>query len=944
MAKTRLFMFQVKEKIKKWRQKFFGKGEMPQRPIKPETKWWSFSMAEIFKILETDENGLAEEEVKNRLSYYGPNELPHKKEGGWLESIKNQFFSPLILVLLGACLISLILGDLIDAGVIFIGLAINLMVGVWQELKASQALKKLHQAVLLNAKVIREGEEKLVRNINLVPGDIVILEPGDRVPADLRIFKAYELKIDESLLTGESEACAKSIKILSDKTLLMERENMAFLGTVVTEGQARGVVVETGLTSTLGRVAESMIEIKEVATPLQTKLKNLALKLTRIVLLLCGLIFLIGLLYRHSFLEMLTTSVAVAVSAIPEGLVVIVTVILALGMQRILKQGAVVKQLLSAEILGSTQVMCVDKTGTLTEGKMQVVKIATLANDFGLKTETIEPLKFSAQEEIFLLEAGLLCNNAYTVSSDGTMKTPQLIGNLTEQALILAGMSLGISKESLARKYPRLDEIPFSPRHKFMMTLNRFNDSQNVIYLKGAPEKVLLFSDHLYSSDVDKGIKMSTPEREKIVGVYEKMSKEGWRVLAVAYKLLPKEVVNISGDFNRTPAEYLTELAEKIRLPMPEVYTNFVLIGLVAIKDPVRENVKETLALTKEAGIKTVMITGDNRFTARAVAKEIGWQVEEKNILEGDELDRISTTDLQEKVKQIKIYARTTPEQKLKIVRAWQEKGAVVAMTGDGINDAPALKQADLGVALGTATDVAREASDLILLDNDFSVLVEAVKQGRIIFANIKKVVLYLLSDALNEMTIIILALFFRWPLPILASQIIWINMLDDVLPAIALAYDPDENNVMKEKPVLKKAEIIDQRNKILIGVISLVSAIFILISFLIFWQQRPENLVLARTMAFTTLAVDSLFYALALRQVSQPIWRTKFWRNWFLMASLGAGILLQVAAIYNSFLQSVFKTTPLNGWHWLYIILVNILLLMVIEGVKFFWNRKEIK
>jgi len=900
---------------------------------KPEIKWWALNLREVLDRLSSTEKGLPQDEVEKRQKKYGLNVLPKKEEIKPVDILWSQVKSSLVVVLLIAALVSLILGDLINAGVILLAVIINIMVGFWQEFKTSRALEALQKVVVNFAKVLRDGEEKLIKTQELVPGDIVLLSAGDKVPADLRLFKINDLRVNEAVLTGESEPREKDSKVLAAETVLAERINMAFMGTIVSQGNAQGIVVEIGKNTTLGKIAQLVAGVKEEKTPLQKKLDKFAVFLTRAILAIAGFVFVLGLIFGHSFREMFVTSVAIAVAAIPEGLAVTVTVVLAIGMQRILKQNALVKRLLEAEILGSTNVICVDKTGTITEGNMQVVKIVTEDMNIDLKTGLPELTPEAAEEQLFLLRIGVLCNNAYIAQKEEKLKIDYLVGNLTERALLLAGYHMGLDKDSLEKQTPRLDEIPFDSRYKFMMTLHQFDEAHNIIYLKGAPEKVLLFSNFIYSHHIKRHLELNAYRREKFIKIYEDMSKQGLRVLALAYKKIPKDIKAITNDPEaKEPRAHQT---------MSDLYTNFVLVGLVGMKDPIRENVKETTLITKKAGINTVMITGDNRFTARVIAKEIGLEIKDGSILEGEELEKISETNLKEKVKDIKVYARTTPEQKLKIVRAWQDQGAVVAMTGDGINDAPALKQADIGVALGTATDVAKEAAGMILLENNFRTIVEAVRQGRIIFENIKKIVLYFLSDSLAEVLIIITALVFKWPLPILASQIIWVNLIDDTFPALALTQDPATHDVMQDKPIKKESNILNLESKALIALISVVTALFSVFTFWLFWQKSEVNLDLARTLTFAVLGTSSLFYVFSVRNLKKPIWQTKIFNNWFLNGGIVLGAFLQVIAIYHPFLQNIFKTVPLSVWHWFYITIVGLLVIGAIEMVKWLFNKK---
>ncbi|MFC1622482.1 cation-translocating P-type ATPase [Patescibacteria group bacterium] len=909
---------------------------------KPETKWWSFKLEDVYQRLGASENGLDKKDVEKRQVQYGLNELMEKEKFGPLDVLMSQIKSSLVIVLLVAGLITLILGDLVDAGIILLAVLINIVVGFWQEWKTTRALNALQKIIISQAKVLRNGDEKIINTKQLVPGDIVLLSAGDKVPADLRLFKIHDLKINEATLTGESEAREKKNGVLDKKTVLAERSNMAFMGTLVSQGNAHGIVVETGLQTVFGKIAELVSEVKEERTPLQKKLDKFAIFLARLVIGIAMFVFILGMFFGHSLREMFVTSVAVAVSAIPEGLAVVVTVVLTIGMQRILKNKSLVKNLLSAEVLGSASVICADKTGTITEGKMRVVKIVTedmpLDSSKGVSGISQE----YAEQQLFLLKIGMLCNNAYVAEKKEKLAIDNLVGNLTEKALLLAGINSSLDRDDLEKKHPRLDEVPFDSHYKFMMTLHRFDEEHNIIYLKGAPEKVLLFSNYVYSHHIKQHLELNSQRREKFIKFYEDMSKQGLRVLALGYKKIPADINSISDNNLKSDDKLKKENEPKTKQAMAELYTNFVLVGLIGIKDPVRQNVQDVIHSTKTAGISSIMITGDNKFIAKVIGQETGLSVKDENILEGEELDKMSATELKEKVKDIKIYARTTPEQKLKIVKAWQEQGAVVAMTGDGINDAPALKQANIGVALGSATDVAKEAADIILLNNNFKTIVEAVRQGRIIFINIKKIILYYLSDSFTEILIIVCALFFKWPLPILASQIIWVNLIDDTFPALALTREPATHNVMKDKPIKQGQGVIGQENKVLIALISLVGAILVLLTFFIFWQGQVEKFPLANTMAFTLLAVSTLIYVFSLRDLERPFWKTNLLTNKYLIAGVLAGFGLQLLAVYNSFLQKIFQTVPLNMWHWLYVLGMGLVIVFTIEIIKWLFYRKK--
>ena len=903
----------------------------------PVVKWWSYKLSDVWHRLDSSEYGLKTEEALKRQKQYGFNFLQAKKEESFLSVIFRQARSVLMLVLFSAALISLFLGEFIDASVILFGILINIFFGAWQEKRAAHTLKALQKLALTYARVLRSGEEKIINSVELVPGDVVILSAGDKVPADLRLFKINQLKINEAVLTGEVEPRAKTSQAVFKEAVLVDRQCLAYLGTLVVEGNAFGVVVETGWRTEFGHLQNLIANLGEQKTFLQQKMDNLALLLTRLILILALLIFFLGLVFGHTTVEMLTFAVAVAVSAIPEGLAIMATVILALGMQKILKKGALVKQLLAAEVLGSTDVICVDKTGTLTEGNMQVVKVVSteVSQDIFDGVGSLAPV--AMEMTLFLMHLGVLCNDARTLKKGEP--EPELFfgGNLTDRALLLSGAKLGLHKDELEKKFPRLDEVPFDSHQKFMMTLHHSDSHHNLIYAKGAPEKILLFANYFYNYQQQRAQDLDIIHRKKILQQYEVLSKEGLRVLALAYKKVPVSLAAISNGDGYT----IPDSQAKTRAALPDIYTNFVFAGLIGIKDPIRAEAKQTVDQISQAGIRTVMITGDNRFTAEIIGHDAGLATAGKNILEGDELEKMSPIELKSIVKDVQIYARTTPEQKLKIVQAWQENGAITAMTGDGVNDAPALKQANIGISLGTGNDVAKEASDIILLDNNFQNIAAAVYEGRLIFANTKKVVLYFLSDSFCAIFLIVGALFLGWPMPVLASQIIWVNMVDDIFPALALARDNETENLMDKKH--KKIEILDRQNKTLIFLISFVCAVLILFSFFLFWQRQAENFVLANTVSFALLGVSTLFYVFSIRQTRRPFWRVSWLENKFLLIGILIGFLLQLAAIYLRPLQVVFRTTPLNVFHWLYVITMSFVIMGLIELVKWFYYKKQI-
>ena len=753
-----------------------------------ETKeiiWHSLTVAEAFKELKTKTLGLTEEQAGLRRQKFGFNELPKKSRQTKLKIFLTQFNSVLVYILLFAALISFFLGEHIDVYVILAAVIVNVSVGFVQENKAQTALHKLSQLAAPKVRVIRNGRELIMPARQLVPGDIINIQAGDILAADARLFEAVELEISEAPLTGESIPVQKQFQPLEKGRALAERAIMVYSGTSVIRGKGRAMVTATGLKSQIGQIAGLLSQVEEEITPLQKKLDIFSKNLGIFILILSALLLVVGTLTGRGFLVMFNTSVAVAVAAIPEGLLVAVTVILALGMQSILKKQALVRRLVAAETLGSTTVICTDKTGTLTLGEMRVTEIVTESHELELSKNSAADNLLGLSEIFWLLKIGILCNDA--IIQNDTLNESRVLGSATESALLLAGLQVGLKQSHLSAEYPRLSELTFSSERKFMATLNGGPAGRKLILIKGAPEKIMAVSAFIQTGD--RPIKIYKDKREEINNKFIKLSRKGLRVLALAYKFVDQDTRSLSAD-----ADFLND---------------FIWVGLVGIKDPLRPLVKETLIKTTRAGIKTVIITGDNKITAKTIALELGLPADDKHIMEGADLLKLDDETLQAKVAEIKIYARVTPADKLRIVEAWQKRGEVVAMTGDGVNDAPALKRADVGIALGSGSDVAKSAADLILLNNGFSTIVAAVEQGRVIYDNIKKVILYLLSDSFSEVILIFLSIILGWPLPLLATQILWINLVTDGFPSMALTLEPEENEIMNEPPQARRKPIL---------------------------------------------------------------------------------------------------------------------------------------
>jgi len=812
--------------------------------------------------------GLTSAEAQERLEKFGPNQLVKKKDFSSFKLLFFQFKSPLIYVLVLAGLVTLFLRDFTDSIVIFAAVFLNTILGFYQERKAQKSLAALRSLLAPKAKVIRDGEKQEIKAAEVVSGDLVVLTIGTRVPADGVLIEATDFSVNEAILTGESMSVNKEANEAVDKA---KKENKVFMGTTVVTGIAKMTVIKTGMETEMGKIGRSLEEVEEEATPLQVQLDKLARILALVVGAITLIIFLLGELLGHEPLEMFTTSVAVAVAAIPEGLVVTLTVILALGMQRILKKKAIVRKLMAAETLGSVSTICADKTGTLTEGEMKVVKADFTDKELGIK-------------------ASILCND---------MRDPLEVAmfNWAEEEI---GKSEGIKE-----KYPRLDEIPFSPKYKYIVTLH-----PNLFFISGAPEVIL------------SRCKMQNSKLKEWQKKLDEYGNKGYRLVGFGYQ-------KVQGNRKKISKEDLK---------------NCQWLGVLVYEDPVREGVKVALKECQKAGIKVKIITGDYVSTAVAVLKQLDFQVDLKTqVIEGTELEKIPEKELREKVKEIILFARTTPEQKLKIVKALKENGEVVAMTGDGVNDAPALKQADIGIVVGEASDVAKEIADIVLLDSKFSTIVEAVEEGRNIFENIKKVVLYLLSDSFTEIVLIGGSLLLRLPLPVTAAQILWVNLIEDSLPAVALAFEPEEKEVMGEPPRPRGQPILDTELKTLIFIIGIFTDIILLALF--YWLLKGFlHLHYIQTVMFVALGIDSLFIALACRTFRKPFFKYNLFTNRFLTGSIVLGLLFLVLAVYFPPLQTLLRTHPLGTHEWLFLLGIGFFNFLAIELTKWVFLIRQKK
>jgi len=890
---------------------------------KTKQAWHGLRVEAVLKQLRTTKHGISEKEAKERLYKFGLNKLPEEEPLSKFRILFEQFKSPLIYILVIAGFITLVLQDWTDSVVIFAAVFLNAFVGYFQENKTSQILSKLKKVVRDKAIIIRNGQEREINQNQITIGDIIVLQPGDKVPADARLIENLSLKVNESALTGEWLASDKSLKLLPEGTSLADRKNMVYMGTVIESGRGKAVVVGTGLHTEIGKIAKSLQTLEEEQTPYQKKIASFGRIIAIIIGLICLAIFIGGALTGRDLLQMFVTAVAVAVAAIPEGLPVAITVILALGMERILKKRGLVRRLVAAEVLGSTSVICTDKTGTLTQAKMQVTDVFADSKGF--------PYNLA-------LKIAMLCNEAFIENIQDPMHKWIIRGRPTEKALLLASAQAGLRREKIEKSEPQIDSLPFDPVYKYSVALHKISKTQDTIYILGAPE-IILEKSKYFATDKGKE-RMSRGKIEELRRKYERLDSQGLRLVAAGYR----EISNNSLAADLKKESEIRELSELGKKNLYEKYLkDMVFVAFLALKDPLRKEVKTAVKTCRQAGMKPIIITGDHPLTAQAIAKELGIPCSAKNIIKGDEFEKLSDKEFKKRLKDITIYARMAPQQKLRIVEAWQGKGEIVAMTGDGVNDAPALKRANIGLALGSGTDVAKEASDLILLTDNFSIIITAVKEGRTIVDNIRKVITLLLSNAFGEMILIGASIIAGWPLPILAAQILWVNLIEDSLPAIALGFEKSEKGVMKRKPEDPKAPLLTKEIRVLIFVIGIITS-FILLGLFVWLFKKELDLAEIRTIVFAALAIDTIFYVFSCKNLRKNVWEINIFSNWFLILSWIFAVVMLIAAVYIPFLQVLLKTVPLNLVDWGFVFAIGIINLALIEITKLAFANKATK
>lgn len=881
-----------------------------------EKKFYSTSTAEVQASLHTDEQGLTKAEADKRLREGGANSLVAKRRKTIIERFIDQFKDFMIAVLLVAAIVAAFSGEIADAVIILLVVVLNAIFGVFQEVQAEAAIDALKEMSAPMAHVRRDGELLTIKSEDVVPGDIVLLEAGDVVPADLRLIAAQTLRVEEAALTGESVPVEKQTGVLDvkadEKVSLGDQTNMAFMNSNITNGRGTGVVVATGMQTEVGRIAGMLNQADETKTPLQENLNSLGKTLTWLILFLSVLIFALGLLnQRETVLNMLLTAISLAVAAIPEGLPAIVTVTLALGTRRMAKRNAIVRKLPAVETLGSTDIIASDKTGTLTQNKMTVERLFT-NNRLEVASES------KATLDDMTVQIMTLANDT-KIDKDG-----KLLGDPTETALVQFGLTHKLDVPALLERLPRVNEVPFDSERKLMTTIHELADGRYLVATKGAPDQLL---QRATQYEVDGTVEpMDDKERDLILNTNTQLARQALRVLGMAYKIV-------------------TELPETVDTNTVE--QEMIFTGLIGMIDPERPEVEEAVREAKEAGIRPMMITGDHRETAEAIAKRLGiiGDHDEKAIISGNELDEMSDDEFAKRVGDYSVYARVAPEHKVRIVNAWQKRGKVVAMTGDGVNDAPALKAADIGIGMGiTGTEVSKNASDMVLADDNFSTIVVAVEEGRKVFANIQKAIQYLLSANLGEVLTLFMMTILGWQI-LAPVQILWINLVTDTFPAIALGIEPMERDIMKRKPRGRKSNFLSgglSQSIIYQGLLEGAITLIVYWIGITYPMHASDSLAHADalTMAFATLGLIQLFHAFNVKSIYGTIFHKGIFANHSFNWAILASTVLMAATILIPGFNQLFHVTPLDWHQWLTVLGGSFSIVIIVEIVKFVQRR----
>jgi Ca2+-transporting ATPase len=922
----------------------------------PSPAWHAQTAEQVAQALETHpKTGLSVTESQARQGRYGMNELTEQPRPGFWQMLLAQFDNFVILILIVAAAISFVIGvqeynksgqvtEFVEAGAIVAIVVLNAVVGVVQTSKAEEALAALKKMAAPEAHVVRDGHRAVIPAREVVPGDVVVLEAGNYTPADLRLIEAVNLKIEEASLTGESVAVDKRAdQILPPDAPLGDRRNMAYMGTTTTYGRGRGIVIATGMQTQIGQIAEMIQSYENEPTPLQVKLDQLGKWLGWASLTICGVVFLVGVLRGVEFIEMFLISVSLAIAAVPEGLPAIVTINLAIGMREMIRRHALIRRLPAVETLGSASAICSDKTGTLTQNEMMVTRLIYNNTELHLSGEGYRPWGFFHHnghavelerypQARFLLRAAALCNDAQLeVHQEGQELAHRMVGDPTEGALVVAAAKAGYWRDEQERLLPRVAEVPFDSTRKRMTTVHRIEMrdgdrdalclpslSEYVAFVKGAPDVILELSTHVL--DGDQVAPLDKARREEILEQNKELSGQALRVLGVAYR----------------PVDSVPQQ------PTPEALENeLVFVGLAGMIDPARPEVAVGIEVARNAGIRTLMVTGDYPDTARAIAAEIGLLRPESEIVTGAELETLDDAALQERIERIDVFARVSPKHKVRIVEALKARDQVVAMTGDGVNDAPALKRANIGVAMGiTGTDVSKETADMVLTDDNYVSIVSAVEQGRIIYSNIRKFVYYLLSCNLAEIMIIFIATLLNWPTPLTAIQLLWLNLLTDGAPALALGLEKGDPDVMQRPPRPSREPIINREMQVgmVIQTIFITTAVLLAFRIGLSWG----NVSLAESMAFITLSVSELARAYTSRSEHYSIFGIGVFSNKYMQYAVVASLALLALVVYAPFLQPIFNTQPLGLREWGVMLPLIFVPAVAAELTKWFLRRGQ--
>ncbi|MEA3322868.1 MAG: HAD-IC family P-type ATPase [Patescibacteria group bacterium] len=886
--------------------------------------YYTMSSSASLLHLQSSENGLSDFEVSGRLKEFGKNVLPKQKGLSRTRLFFRQFNNPLIYIVMFAALASFFVGHMIDAIFIMIVVLINAVVGFMQESKAGEALKKLQDSVKQKVRVVRSGQKKKILAENIAIGDIVDLMSGDRITADGRIIEVADLQINESTLTGEWSDVVKKTNIIDEETIISDQNNMVFAGTSVTQGHGIYIVTATGIDTEIGKISNFVKNAEEPQTPLQKKFTYFS-KIIGIIVFIAVVIFAaLGIWRGESVQDVFITSTALVVSAIPEGLLPAITIVLIFGMRRLAKQKALVRKLNASETMGAITTICSDKTGTLTKGEMHVSHILTGANELFDFNGCIDDTCMGSDDLIGHVKAvtiGAIVNDAYIENPNDELSQVIVHGRSTDKALLLAGVQLGVDSEKFRRESPLIDQEIFNSEKKYAIRVHQISDDKVHIMMLGAPEQVLSRVSHIDVNDVRMPI--NSDEGLKLEQTFEKLTSRGLRVLACSERILTQDTFD--------------------RLDKGDIYNNMSLVGYIALNDPLRSDVEASLQKAEKAGIRLIVITGDHAVTARSVMEELGHNVAKQNIYIGTELNDLSDDEMRKIVKNAEIFARVLPEHKIRIVRALQANGEVVAMVGDGINDAPALKASDVGISVGNGTDIAKEVSDIVLLDSSFTTIIKSIEQGRVIYENIRRILIYLTADNFSALFLFFVAMLFGWPLPLLPLQILWINMIEDSFPNIALTTEYDSKGLMDEPPRNAKDPIISSVYKkfmIIVFLVSSFSAVFL------FWilQHLTQDIDIARTATFVLIAFDSLMLVYVVRSFRRYAFRKDIFNNKYINIAVLISFVLLVATLYVPVLMKFLGTVPLETSIIVAIITITFIEMFIFEvskGILFIHKKK---